>query len=99
ALQRAREARVAAAPAVVHSGGAAALTLGSLGGHSSWWVRLASVMPLIVLVGGLVLIQQAPGRAQISPPAEVDPQIRRDELPPAAYSDPGFAEFLKTAHE
>ena len=100
ALLRAREARAAEAPAVVHSGAAAAaLTLGGLGGHSSWWVRLASIMPLIVLVGGLVLIQQVHERAQITAAAEVDTQILSDDLPPAAYSDPGFAEFLKTAHE
>jgi hypothetical protein len=104
ALQRAREARaateVSTAPVVVATGGGTArLTLGALGGGASWWVRLASVMPLIVLVGGLVLIQQAHERAQISAAAEVDAQILTDDLPPAAYSDPGFAEFLRTAHE
>jgi hypothetical protein len=56
-------------------------------------------MPLIVLVAGLVLIQQVHERAQISAAAEVDAQILSDDLPPAAYSDPGFAEFLKTPHE
>jgi len=102
ALQRARELRpvAAAAPAVVAvGGGTASLALGGAAGGASWWVRLASVMPLIVLIGGLVLIQQAHERAQISAAAEVDAQILTDELPPAAYSDPGFAEFLRTAHE
>jgi hypothetical protein len=27
--------------------------------------------------------------------AEIDAQLLSDTLPPAAYSDPGFAEFLK----
>ena len=99
ALQRARERRTAQVPAVVQGGGTAALTLGGFGGQSSWWVRLASVMPLIVLVAGLMLIQQVHERAQISAAAEVDTQILTDDLPPAAYSDPGFAEFLKTAQE
>ncbi|HEY2976800.1 MAG TPA: DUF3619 family protein [Burkholderiaceae bacterium] len=99
ALQRARELRTAQAPAVVQSGGSATLALGGFGSQSSWWVRLASVMPLIVLVAGLVLIQQVHERAQISAAAEVDAQILSDDLPPAAYSDPGFAEFLKTPHE
>jgi hypothetical protein len=84
--------------AVASGGGTASLLLGRIGG-TSWWVRLASVMPLIVLVGGLVLIQQAHDRASIAAAAEVDTQILSDSLPPAAYSDPGFAEFLKTPQE
>jgi len=99
ALHRARELRTAQAPAVVQGGASATLALGGFGGQSSWWVRLASVMPLILLVAGLVLIQQVHERAQISAAAEVDAQILSDDLPPAAYSDPGFAEFLKTPHE
>jgi hypothetical protein len=84
ALQRARDARAVTAPTVVSNGGSAALAFGR---GATWWVRLASVMPLIVLVGGLVLIQQAHERALISAAAEVDAQILSDDLPPAAYSD------------
>src|SRR5207245_9620562 len=51
ALLRAREARAAEAPAVVHSGAAAAWTLGGLGGHSPWRVRLAAVTPLLARAG------------------------------------------------
>jgi len=101
ALQRAQQARAAsAAPAVAVSrqGGAAALTLGRLHG-GSWWVRLGSVLPLVVLVGGLMLIQQLHDRASISAAAEVDAQLLADDLPPAAYSDPGFVEFLKAPQE
>lgn len=97
ALQRAQQARSAAAvgSVTVLSGRSAVLGLGG----ASWWVRLASVMPLIVLVGGLILIQQVHDRASIEAAAEVDAQLLSDSLPPAAYSDPGFAEYLRTASE
>ncbi len=68
----------------------------ALAGPPSWWLRLASVLPLAVLVGGLLLIQQRYTEEQISAAAEVDAALLVDELPPQAYSDPGFAEFLRT---
>ena len=103
ALARARHARAASvtpvtAPSIVTTGrGSAVLALG--GGGTPWWLRFASVMPLVVLVGGLMLIQQVHDRAQISAAADVDAQLLSDDLPPAAYKDPGFVEFLKTSQE
>jgi hypothetical protein len=64
-------------------------------GRSSWWLRFASVLPLVALVGGLVMIQNWQTRTQISVAAEVDEAILGDDLPINAYRDPGFAEFLK----
>lgn len=95
AVQRAAAVRRAAAPAVaVHgqAGGAAVLS-----GPPSMWLRLASVLPLLVLVAGLVLVQHHQDAAQIAAAAEVDAALLADELPPEAYTDPGFAEFLKAA--
>ena len=98
ALQRARDARAPAlAPATVASpnGG---LTLASNGPRSTpWWLRLASVLPLCALVAGLLLIQESNTRAQIRAAAEIDAALLSDDLPPTAYSDPGFGEFLKTS--
>lgn len=70
-------------------------------GPPSWWLRLASFVPLAVLVGGLLLIQYRYNEQQISAAAEVDAALLIDELPPQAYSDPGFAEFLRApqAHQ
>jgi hypothetical protein len=70
-------------------------------GPPSWWLRLASFMPLAVLVGGLLLIQHRYNEQQISAAAEVDAALLIDELPPQAYSDPGFVEFLRApqAHQ
>jgi hypothetical protein len=31
--------------------------------------------------------------------AEIDAAILTDDLPPAAYTDPGFAQFLKIRYE
>ena len=94
ALQRLRAVRVAgaAAPTIVATNGAA-LILG--GWASGWGVKLASLLPLIALVGGLVLIQHTQTQSQISVAAEIDADLLTDDLPPRAYSDAGFLEFLK----
>jgi hypothetical protein len=63
--------------------------------RSRWWIRLASVLPLVVLVGGLALIQNWQNRNQISAAAEIDEALLGDDLPINAYRDPGFTEFLK----
>ncbi|HQC99363.1 MAG TPA: DUF3619 family protein [Aquabacterium sp.] len=79
------------APAVVHTGRAAAL-----GGPPSLWLRLASSLPLVVLVAGLVFIQHHHDQQQIAVAAEIDSALLADTLPPAAYTDPGFSEFLRS---
>jgi len=106
AIDRARAGRPAIAgnAAVAVSGGArgGTLTLGGRGdgdGPSSWWARLGVVLPIIVLVAGLMLIQHQNARQRTVAVAEIDLDLLVDELPPRAYSDPGFAEFLKTAHQ
>jgi hypothetical protein len=79
---------------VVQAGGNAALTWGNDEGLS-WWGRIGSVLPLIALVVGLFAINsfQSDNRAQVI--AEVDSALLTDELPPAAFADPGFIQFLK----
>ena len=71
------------------------LRAASMPGQSRWWLRFASVLPLVALVGGLVLIQDWQNRTQISVAAEVDEALLGDDLPINAYRDPGFSEFLK----
>jgi len=95
ALDRARALRkLSAQPAVVMQGHGAML---AFGGSPSWWLRLASFVPLAVLLGGLLLIQHRYSEQQISAAAEIDAALLVDELPPQAYSDPGFVEFLLKA--
>lgn len=67
----------------------------ALGQPPSWWVRVASVLPLMVLVVGLLAIQHLHTRAEIQAAADVDAALLADDLPPEAYGDPGFAEFLR----
>lgn len=92
AIERARTARLAQETSVQGRSGGAAI----LGNTGHWWVQIASVLPLLVLIGGLVLIAHWQTREQIAVAAEVDAALLADDLPPEAYSDPGFVEFLKT---
>ena len=93
ALQQRRAATLVVAPQIVGNAGRSAV----LGGPPSLWLRLASALPLVVLVAGLVLIQHHHDFEQINAAAEIDSALLADELPPAAYGDPGFTEFLRSA--
>ena len=68
-----------------------------LGGAAFWWQRLAAVLPLLLLVAGLVAIDNRSTREQVVAAAEIDSKLLADQLPPSAYSDPGFAEFLRSS--
>lgn len=87
----ARAAQVAAAPTVM----AAAPRLVVAGG-GGFWLRVASWLPLALLVGGLVLIHEWTQREQVMAAAEIDAVLLADDLPPAAWTDPGFREYLRT---
>jgi hypothetical protein len=91
ALEIARGARDHAQELGVTASGAAIAGFS----QSRWWLRFASVLPLVALVGGLVLIQNWQSRTQISVAAEIDEALLGDDLPINAYRDPGFSEFLK----
>lgn len=79
---------------LVSMGGSAALTWGSDDGLN-WWSRVGSVLPLIVLVVGLLAINSVQNDNRAQEVAEVDSALLTDELPPAAFADPGFIQFLK----
>jgi Protein of unknown function (DUF3619) len=97
ALARAREVRrPAVAPAAVSVGGGA-VALGGGNGSTPWWLRLSSLAPLALLVVGLLMIDRHYTHSQIEAAAEVDAALLVDDLPPEAYRDPGFVEFLKTS--
>lgn len=95
ALLKARAARTqtAAAPTTVaqQSG---TLALGGPGRRGGRWLKLASLMPLLLLIAGLLLIQHSQWYQQITAAAEMDAALLSDKLPPAAYGDPGFSEYL-----
>jgi hypothetical protein len=95
AVSRGRLAR-RAAPAGATVLGLTAHGAAVLGGFVPWWQRAASVLPLVLLVAGLVLIDNRAVREQVVAAADFDAQLLADDLPPAAYSDPGFAEFIRS---
>ncbi len=84
--------------ALAHAPGELATSAGSLGGGSDGsshaWLKLASALPLLVLLAGLALIHYFDELERIDAAAEVDAALLADDLPPQAYADPGFAEFM-----
>jgi hypothetical protein len=109
ALVRAAQARAAstaqvASPAIsanlVQQGSTLALGGGPRGGtDGGLWAKLVSALPLLALVVGLVLMQHSRYNQQIAAAAEVDTALLSDSLPPSAFRDPGFAEFLRDGDE
>lgn len=96
AVSQRKRAR-AATTAVIGSGGAAALLLGDDG--PSLWSRMASLIPLVALVAGLLVIDTIQNENRAQEIAEVDAALLTDDLPPAAYTDPGFMQFLKSSRD
>jgi hypothetical protein len=73
---------------VASSGGSAVL--------GGWWTRIGALVPLVALVVGLFAISVVQDENRANDMAEVDAALLTDDLPPAAFTDPGFAQFLKT---
>jgi len=88
------QTRLQTSTAVVQQNGAALLNFGDEG--LNIWSRLASLLPLIALIAGLAIIQNFMDDDRANELAEVDSALLIDDLPPAAYADPGFLQFLKT---
>ncbi|MFM7025269.1 MAG: DUF3619 family protein [Limnohabitans sp.] len=59
------------------------------------WSVLGSALPLLALLAGLVTVQWMDREQTVSDLAEIDTALLVDDLPPAAYSDPGFIQFLR----
>jgi hypothetical protein len=97
AVARRKVASARTAGGITVSGGAAALHFGDE--HIGLWARIGSALPLIALVAGLVLIHSFENDRRATEVAEVDAALLTDDLPPAAYADPGFAQFLKSSGE
>lgn len=60
------------------------------------WGRLASALPLIALIFGLATIHVLQNEFRANEIAQIDAELLTDDLPPAAYTDPGFLIFLKS---
>ena len=89
-----RRSAAQTASSVTRSGSAATLTFGTE--HLNCWDRVAAAAPLLALVLGLVAINVIQNDKRASEIAEIDAALLTDDLPPAAYADPGFTQFLKS---
>lgn len=79
---------------ISYSGGAAVMQPGDQ--DPAWWHHLASLVPLLALVIGLFTIAVIQDEIRVRELAEVDAELLTDELPPSAYVDPGFAQFMRS---
>lgn len=64
-------------------------------GPLSWGWKLATALPVLALVAGLWLVHAYHDQEKMEATADIDTAILTDDLPPDAYSDPGFEEFLR----
>jgi len=90
ALAKRRVDETEAAGSVTSQGGSAVL-----GGGFGLWGRAASWLPLVALTVGLVGIGTLQDQMRATEIAEVDVELLTGELPTTAYTDPGFAQYLK----
>lgn len=56
---------------------------------------LMSMVPLFVLICGLFAIQNYHDQNRATELADLDTELLTDDLPPSAFTDPGFAQFLR----
>lgn len=97
ALDRLKAVQTRTASSLALSGGAATMTMGQ--DEPGLWSRIASVLPLLALVAGLISITMIQNDNRANELAEIDAALLTDDLPPAAYTDPGFLQFLKSSRE
>ena len=64
--------------------------------EGGWWSRLTSALALLILVAGMVAISDLQDDLRATELAEIDSELLTDELPPSAYTDPGFAQYLRS---
>jgi hypothetical protein len=87
--------RAETATVLVGAGGAAVLGRG--GDEGNWWRALVSAVPVAALLVGLFFVNMAQDQTVAAEIAEVDAALLTDDLPPSAYADPGFLQFIKTS--
>jgi Protein of unknown function (DUF3619) len=97
AVAKRKLASLTTASSYSNSGGAATMTLG--GERFGLWTAFGSALPLIALVVGLVVITNIQNDDRAREVAEVDAALLTDDLPPSAYTDPGFLQFIKSRND
>ena len=90
--------KAARAASVVVANGSSA-TLGDGDDDFGLWGRVTAALPLIALVVGLVSIHFIQNERRANEIAEIDAALLIDDLPPAAYTDSGFVQYLKAQRD
>lgn len=90
-----RKVEVSRPVAVASRGGELSLTWGGEE-QMGWFGRLSSTLALCLLVFGMLGINEAQSEMRARELAEVDVALLTDELPPAAFADSGFLQFLQS---
>lgn len=65
---------------------------------AAWWKRTLALVPLAAVGAGVMFTQGAVSNDGGAEMAQTDTHILAQELPPSAWSDPGFQQFLKNQH-
>jgi hypothetical protein len=78
------------------------LTIGGAGSHKAQggfnfdsFGKWSSLLPLLALLAGLFAINHFQAEMRAKDVAAIDSALLTDDLPPAAYADQGFGQFLK----
>mgnify|MGYP006284840675 FL=1 len=66
------------------------------GKPSRMWLGLGSAIPLLSLVIGLFYLSGFHSQKWLSEISRIDAALLADELPPDAFTDPGFLAYLKS---
>ena len=98
ALLSAHAAELSAAQEIhIGSDGSATLGGGSSGGWMPQWMRHAlTALPIAAMVAGIAFIGVQQNSSSTQEVAELDTALLTDALPPDAYTDPGFIQFLQS---
>lgn len=94
ALAKRKVFKVELATNASNHGNALALHMG--GDDPSLWNRIASFLPLLALIVGMLAIDVLQDQWRVQELADIDTELLTDDLPPSAYTDPGFIHFLST---
>ena len=86
--------RQRAAMAASRNGNTATLSFGDDG--LDFWGRLTSAALVLVMAAGLIAINVIQDDDRTMEVADLDAALLTDDLPPEAYADPGFLQYLKT---
>ena len=86
--------RQRAAMAASRNGNTATLSFGDDG--LGFWGRLTSAAVVLVMAAGLIAINVIQDDDRTMEVADLDAALLTDDLPPEAYADPGFLQYLKT---